>query len=193
MTLGQVGVHCGSRYSPKSGVDWPLVRCSQPEARTRVPSGKVTVSSVCEQTTHLFCLEDVMKLLFFDDFRLGILQGNSTVVDVSDVVKDIPYLQPQDVMRGLIERFADYRGRLEQAAASSQGKPLDQVRVRPPLPKPSNIICMAVNYMEDGTRAEPAPINAFQKSPLSIIGHGDTMVLQDVAATIFEGEASWRW
>jgi 2-keto-4-pentenoate hydratase/2-oxohepta-3-ene-1,7-dioic acid hydratase in catechol pathway len=48
---------------------------------------------------------------------------------------------------------------------------------------------MAVNYMEDGTRTEPAPINAFHKSPNAIIGPGDTMVLPDVPATIFEGEA----
>jgi 2-keto-4-pentenoate hydratase/2-oxohepta-3-ene-1,7-dioic acid hydratase in catechol pathway len=48
---------------------------------------------------------------------------------------------------------------------------------------------MAVNYMEDGTRSAPAPINAFQKTATSIIGPGDTMVLPDVPATIFEGEA----
>jgi len=129
-----------------------------------------------------------MKLLFFDDFRLGVLRGDS-VVDVSDVVKDIPHLDPQGLMRGLIVRFDQYRGKLEQAAASGQGKPLEQVRVRPPLPRPSNIVCMAVNYMEDGTRAEPAPINAFMKSPNAVIGKGDTMVLPDVPATIFEGEA----
>jgi 2-keto-4-pentenoate hydratase/2-oxohepta-3-ene-1,7-dioic acid hydratase in catechol pathway len=46
-----------------------------------------------------------------------------------------------------------------------------------------------VNYMEDGTRSEPAPINAFLKSGHTVIGHGDTMVLPDVPATIFEGEA----
>ena len=63
------------------------------------------------------------------------------------------------------------------------------MRIRAPLPKPTNIDCMAVNYMEDGTRSEPAPINAFQKSPNAIIGDGDTMVLPDVPATIFEGEA----
>jgi 2-keto-4-pentenoate hydratase/2-oxohepta-3-ene-1,7-dioic acid hydratase in catechol pathway len=67
--------------------------------------------------------------------------------------------------------------------------PLAQVRLRAPLPRPTNIDCMAVNYMEDGTRSEPAPINAFHKSPNSIIGDGDTMVLPDVPATIFEGEA----
>jgi 2-keto-4-pentenoate hydratase/2-oxohepta-3-ene-1,7-dioic acid hydratase in catechol pathway len=43
--------------------------------------------------------------------------------------------------------------------------------------------------MEDGTRSEPAPINAFQKSPNAIIGPGDTMVLPDMPASIFEGEA----
>ena len=43
--------------------------------------------------------------------------------------------------------------------------------------------------MEDGTRSAPAPINAFHKSPSAIIGHGDTMVLPDVPATCFEGEA----
>src|SRR6202142_2835872 len=48
---------------------------------------------------------------------------------------------------------------------------------------------MAVNYMEDGTLPEPAPINAFMKSPSAIIGDGDTMVLPDMAASIFEGEA----
>jgi 2-keto-4-pentenoate hydratase/2-oxohepta-3-ene-1,7-dioic acid hydratase in catechol pathway len=128
-----------------------------------------------------------MKLLFFDDFRLGILNGDS-VVDVSDVVKDVPHLHPQDLIVGVIERFSDLRAALESAAQRS-GTSLEQVRIRPPLPRPTNIVCMAVNYMEDGTRAEPAPINAFQKTAGSIIGHRDTMVLPDVPATIFEGEA----
>jgi len=48
---------------------------------------------------------------------------------------------------------------------------------------------MAVNYMEDGTRDAPAPINAFHKSPNAVIGNGDTMVLPDVPASVFEGEA----
>lgn len=128
-----------------------------------------------------------MKLLFFDDFRLGVLQGES-VVDVSALVRDIPHLGPHDLINGLIARFAEYRGRLADAARG-QGVPVASVRIRPPLPRPTNIVCMAVNYMEDGTRSEPAPINAFLKSPGAIIGPGDTMVLPDVPATIFEGEA----
>ncbi len=129
-----------------------------------------------------------MKLVYFDDYKLGVLKGDN-VVDVSQAVRDIPHTGPGDLMNGLIERFAQYRGRIEDAAASGQGVPVSAVRIRPPLPKPMNIDAMAVNYMEDGTRKEPAPINAFHKSPGAIIGHGDTMVLPDVPATIFEGEA----
>jgi 2-keto-4-pentenoate hydratase/2-oxohepta-3-ene-1,7-dioic acid hydratase in catechol pathway len=129
-----------------------------------------------------------MKLAFFDDYKLGVVTGDK-VVDVSDVVKDIPRMGPQDVMRGVIEKFDQLKGKLADAAAKGQGKPLSQVKLRAPLPKPENIICMAVNYMEDGTLPEPAPINAFMKSPSSIIGDGDTMVLPDMAATVFEGEA----
>src|SRR6201999_286866 len=79
--------------------------------------------------------------------------------------------------------------KLEAAVKKGKGIPLKKVKIRPPLPKPVNIECMAVNYMEDGTRSAPAPINAFHKSPSAIIGQGDTMVLPDVPAAIFEGEA----
>ena len=129
-----------------------------------------------------------MKLLYFDDFKLGVLKGD-TVTDVSSVVRDIPHTGPHNLISGLIERFADYRKPLEEAAKKGKGVPVSKVRIRPPLPKPHNIDCMAVNYMEDGTRAEPAPINAFHKSPSGVIGDGDTMVLPDVPAIIFEGEA----
>ena len=129
-----------------------------------------------------------MKLLYFNDYKLGVLNGDN-VVDVTAVVRDIPHNTPGELINGLIERFHDYRRPLEDAVKAGQGIPVSQVKILPPLPKPTNIDCMAVNYMEDGTRSAPAPINAFHKSPSAIIGQGDTMVLPDVPATIFEGEA----
>ncbi len=129
-----------------------------------------------------------MKLMYFDDFKLGVVKGDA-VVDVSQVVKDIPHTGPHNLISGLIERFADYKGKLEKAAADGKGVPIAKVRIRPPLPRPYNIDCMAVNYMEDGTRSEPAPINAFHKSPSGVIGDGDTMELPDAPASVFEGEA----
>ena len=129
-----------------------------------------------------------MKICYFDDFKLGIVKGDN-VVDVSAVVQDIPHTGPHNLISGLIEHFDAYRGKLEAAVAAGTGVPLKSVHLRSPLPRPYNIDCMAVNYMEDGTRSEPAPINAFHKSPSGVIGDGDTMILEDIPATIFEGEA----
>ena len=129
-----------------------------------------------------------MKLMYFNDYRLGVLKGE-TVVDVTSVVSKIAHTGPGDLMNGLIARWADYKTPIDKAVADGTGLPVAQVKIRPPLPKPVNIECMAVNYMEDGTRKEAAPINAFHKSPGCVIGHGETMVLPDIPATIFEGEA----
>ncbi|MDX2158987.1 MAG: fumarylacetoacetate hydrolase family protein [Hyphomicrobiaceae bacterium] len=129
-----------------------------------------------------------MKIGFFNDYRLGVVRGDA-IVDVTDAVADVPRTGPHDLINGVIERFASLRGKLEAAAASGKSVPLASVRLRAPLPRPITIDCMAVNYMEDGTLEKPAPINAFHKSPSAIIGPGDTMVLPDVPAAVFEGEA----
>jgi len=133
-----------------------------------------------------------MKIGFFNDYRLGVIKfdsaGVGTMVDVTDAVADIPRIGPQDLINGVIAGWASYRAKLE-AAAKAAGVPLGSVTLRAPLPKPGNIVCMAVNYMEDGTRSEPAIINAFHKAPTAVLAPGGTMVLPDVPATVFEGEA----
>ncbi|MCI0893636.1 MAG: fumarylacetoacetate hydrolase family protein [Chloroflexi bacterium] len=129
-----------------------------------------------------------MRLVFYDDFKLGVMNGD-TVVDAASAVSGIHHHSPQDLLNQLIENFSQYRSNLEELARQGTGAPVDSVRLRSPMPKPNNIVAMAVNYMEDGTRAEPAPINAFHKSANSVIGNGDTMILPDVPAAIFEGEA----
>ena len=128
-----------------------------------------------------------MKIAFFNDYRMGIVVG-SNIVDVTEVVGDIPHLSPSDQLNGLIEQFPRYKIKLEEASKGS-GVPLSEVSIRPPHPRPNNIVAMAVNYMEDGTRDEPAPINAFHKSSNSVIGDNDTIVIPDVPASIFEHEA----
>jgi 2-keto-4-pentenoate hydratase/2-oxohepta-3-ene-1,7-dioic acid hydratase in catechol pathway len=129
-----------------------------------------------------------MRILYFNDFRLGVLKGDQ-VVDIMSVVQIIPHNGPGNLINGLIANFGDFRARIDKAVAEGSGIPLMQAKIRPPLPKPVNVECMAVNYMEDGTLKETPPINAFHKSPGCIIGHGDTMVLPDMAASNFEGEA----
>lgn len=129
-----------------------------------------------------------MKLAFFDDFRLGVVKGDN-IVDVTNDLAEIPRLEPQHLISGLIANFESYRDVLEARAAAETGHPLSDVRLRPPLPNPQNIVCMASNYMEYGLRKETPPLNAFAKPSSCVIGDGDEMLLPDVPATVFEGEA----
>jgi len=128
-----------------------------------------------------------MRLVFYDDFKFGILKGDR-VVDASAFASIIPNDSPQDMLSKLLGSFDRYRPRLEQLVKDNVGTPLSSVRLRSPLPKPQ-FVCMAVNYMEYGTRAAPAPINAFLKSSNSVIGCGDTIMIPPDEATIFEHEA----
>jgi len=130
----------------------------------------------------------MVKLLFFDDFRLGVARDGE-VVDVGSAVKELSELSAQDLISTVIKEWDVYRDRIEEATQTGVGVPLESVHIRPPLPRPVNIDCMARNYMENGTLTERPPINGFPKTPHSIVGHGDTMVLPDIPATVFEGEA----
>ena len=76
-----------------------------------------------------------MKILYFDDFRLGVLNKDGAVVDVSALVEDIPHTGPHDLINGLIERFDNYSAKLRQATENGKGIPLASLRVRPPLPR----------------------------------------------------------
>jgi len=129
-----------------------------------------------------------VKLAFFDEFRLGVVRDDQ-IFDVSAVTAEIPRAHPQDVLRAVIEDWDEWRPRLDSAADHGQGVPLAAVAMRPPVPRPVTIDCMAVNYLEGGTLTALPPISAFHKTPSSVIGPGDTLVLPDVPATIFEGEA----
>ena len=131
-----------------------------------------------------------MKILYFDDFKLGVLKGDNTVVDVSAVVQDIPHIGPGDLINGLIERFASYRAQARTGRGAGPGRPARQ-RAHPPA------FAEADQYRLHGGqlhgRRHPQRAGADQRLPQiarrAIIGNGDTMVLPDAPATIFEGEA----
>jgi 2-keto-4-pentenoate hydratase/2-oxohepta-3-ene-1,7-dioic acid hydratase in catechol pathway len=127
-----------------------------------------------------------MKLVLFNDFVPGVLKDDR-VVDISSLLGDIPRINAQTLMAGLIERFDQYRGSIESLVSSSGGVPIDQVRLRAPLPEPGRLACMAGNYMEGSSLVSDR--NAFLKSPSSVIGDGDTIVLPDCPASHFHHEA----
>lgn len=127
-----------------------------------------------------------MKLALYDDYQLGVLHDGH-IHDAMAALEGQAFRRPQDLMEEVILRWDELRPQITAAAAQSTGQPLDSVRLRAPLPKPTKLICAALNYLEFGQR-QPAILDAFLKSPTAIIGHGDTCILPPAPASIFHHE-----
>ncbi len=67
-----------------------------------------------------------MKLMYFNDFRLGVLK-NDLVFDVTPLVQNIPHTGPGNLMNGLIGNFSNFRAKLEKASNTGKGFPNAQV------------------------------------------------------------------
>ena len=127
-----------------------------------------------------------MKLVLFNEYRLGVIQGHR-VVDAMEALQGLQFRKPQDLIEEVITRWDELKPKIEAAVRGKEGVPLESVRLRPPVPKPTKLICAAVNYLEFGQR-EPAVLDAFLKSPTAVIGSGDTCELPPVPATVFHHE-----
>lgn len=127
-----------------------------------------------------------MKLAFFNDYQLGVIKGDR-IVDVGSAVDGLSYHSPQELMNMLIENFGDLQAEIESAAAEGDGVSLADVRLRAPLPRPGQLLCLAGNYIEPAS-PERGEFNAFLKSPTSIIGTGDTSEFPSADASVFHFE-----
>ena len=136
-----------------------------------------------------------MRLVFFDDYRLGLVQGDH-VHDVTAALGDagdgagpaLGGVSPQERLLLLIGGFAELRTRIESALERGAVRPLRGLRLRAPVPRPMKLICAAGNYRENGARQE-VPIEFFLKSPEAILDPGGTVELPPQQATIFHHEA----
>lgn len=128
-----------------------------------------------------------MKLVLFDDFRPGVLDGD--VVCPIDELFDLDRAaHPQDRIVEVITRFAELRPAIEALGAGGARLPVADIRLRPPLPRPGKIVCARANYRE-GSDREPWPMDAFLKSPEAVIGPGGTVVLPERLHDVFHHEA----
>ena len=105
----------------------------------------------------------------------GMLTGQG-VVDISRAT-GVGYA-PQLTMTSIIDRFEALRPTLEQMAAEAEAIPLEQVRLRAPLPRPGKILACIGNYWEHAQR-EARPVNMFMKNPDAVVGPGDVIELPE--------------
>ena len=127
-----------------------------------------------------------MKLVLFNDYRLGVLQ-NGNVVEVMASLDSLHFHKPQEMVEGLILGWDQVQPKIEQEIQRKEGVPISEVTLRAPIPRPPKLICAAVNYLEFGQR-KPAILDAFLKAPTAIISTGETCELPPVPASIFHHE-----
>lgn len=126
-----------------------------------------------------------MRYVFYDDFKPGLLK-EGTVVDISDVLEVKAYHTPQMIVEKFITEYESLKKELVKSL-EKPGKPVKDVRLRQPVPKPSLFMCGIGGFGEGEGRKRP--INFFIKGWTSIIGPGDTVILPETRARIFEHEA----
>ena len=132
-----------------------------------------------------------MKLVLFQtSANSEILPGVLTDRGVVDASATVPKnYTPQLVMQSIINDFEKLRSALEERAKHGGAISLDQVRLRPPLPRPGKILACIANYWEHAQR-DARPLNMFMKNPDAVIGPGDTIVLPEYTVPwIFMHEA----
>ena len=128
-----------------------------------------------------------MRLVFFDDYRLGVVQGDR-IADATAALGDIAGVSPQDRLLMIISGWADLRPQIERVAQAAPTRPLRGTRLRAPVPRPTKIVCAARNYRENGVH-RTIPIEFFLKSTEAVLEPAGTVELPPQQATIFHHEA----
>jgi 2-keto-4-pentenoate hydratase/2-oxohepta-3-ene-1,7-dioic acid hydratase in catechol pathway len=131
-----------------------------------------------------------VRLVLFEAPGRDIRPGLLTERGVVDATGAVPAGHtPQATMQGLIDGFDTLRPALERLARNGAAVPVEQVRLRPPLPRPGKILACIANYWEHGA-LEARPLNMFLKNPDAVMGPGDTIVLPELTEPwIFMHEA----
>jgi 2-keto-4-pentenoate hydratase/2-oxohepta-3-ene-1,7-dioic acid hydratase in catechol pathway len=128
-----------------------------------------------------------MRYVFFDNFEPGVLH-EGRVYSIAGLLAESEAHTPQEALEYLIANERLLRPSIREVIGTQEGREAASVRFRPPVTRPSKLLCAFANYREDGARDE-VPLDLFLKSPASIIGDGDTVVLPPVEASIFHHEA----
>src|SRR5579862_28013 len=97
-----------------------------------------------------------MKLCRYDDDRLGVVRGN-LVHDVTEaqteIRKSAPYAMKGDAV---VAALPQWRERIERMADKAPGKPIDSVKLLPPVARPSKLTCAPTNYQAHIAEMEKA-------------------------------------
>jgi 2,4-diketo-3-deoxy-L-fuconate hydrolase len=131
-----------------------------------------------------------MRLCRYDNDRLGVVIGNN-VHDVTAAQDEIRRAAPYDMMGdAVIAALPAWRSRIEDMAKAAPGKPLAEVKLLPPVARPSKVMAAPTNYrahVEEMAARQGRPADQhrgigaagiFLKANSSIVGPSDTIPLR---------------
>src|SRR5271170_3543327 len=97
-----------------------------------------------------------MKLCRYDDDRMGVVRGN-LVHDVTEAQTEIRKAAPY-AMKGdaVVAALPQWRERIERMADKAQVKPIDSVKLLPPVARPTKLTCAPTNYQAHIAEMEKA-------------------------------------
>jgi 2-keto-4-pentenoate hydratase/2-oxohepta-3-ene-1,7-dioic acid hydratase in catechol pathway len=131
-----------------------------------------------------------MKILRFNDDRIGIIKNGNQVADVSDAIAHRAEKGPQRVIEEVIENFDRYRGEFEKIAGRSSGVPVESVKLLCPIPRPSKCLAAFANYLDSPTRKIESMPNEYFYKPSELLGPGGTVELLDLPdVVVYQPEA----
>ena len=122
-----------------------------------------------------------MKILRFNDNRIGVLIDGDRVAAVSEAITLREEKGPQRVMEQVIGEWdATYRSAFETIVARGESVPLDSVTLLTPVPRPSKVLAAFSNYLDEpGRKPEDVIIEFFYKAP-EVVGPEGTSHLLDI-------------
>lgn len=127
-----------------------------------------------------------MKIAVIDDYRPAKIMGDA-VVDLSDIAGPAIMAQrPRDRMLSFIEAFDGLRDAV--CALEGPTRPLADVILRAPVPRPGKLLMGQGNYHEN-VPGPKAPLGMFLKPSTAVLDPGGTVVLPPDDGEIFHHEA----
>lgn len=131
-----------------------------------------------------------MKILRFDDNRIGVLKYEDRVVDVTDAVASHREKGPQNVIEEIIGEFDDYRDEFQNRVSSEAGVPLSGVRLLAPIPRPSKCLAAFANYVDRPDRSRDDLPNEFFYKDTDLLAPEGTVELPDIPPVlVYQPEA----
>lgn len=131
-----------------------------------------------------------MKIVRFNNDRVGILKNGHSVVDVSETIASREVKGPQRVIEEIIENFPSLRKEFERLVSRENGLPLSAVTLLVPIPQPRKCLAAFVNYLDRPDRSLENVYNEFCYKAPELLGPEGTIEFADIAPVlVFHAEA----